>query len=137
MPAESSNSQGYGLVLVPQPPMVRTIFFAEGGKRQLSFPYTLFAITEFTEGKYYLLTGSGEKWSDYDGPFDTAREAVQHMAVLCGEYTTPEMVNSAVLTYFSNDMLDLLKDDNGSPINGNQIYWKNTIWKDGEIIWEG
>jgi len=56
MPAESSNAQGYGLVLVPQPPMVRTIFFAEGGKRQLSFPYTLFGLFYFRtpEYKYHL-----------------------------------------------------------------------------------
>lgn len=96
----------------------------------------MFAITEFTEDKYYLSTGTGEKWSDYDGPFDTLREAVLHMASLCGENASPEMLKSAILTYFKNNELDLVKDDNGSPINGHQIYWKNTILKGGEILWD-
>ena len=52
MPAESSNAQGYGLVLVPQPPMVRTIFFSEGGGRQLAFPYTLFGLFYFRTSEY-------------------------------------------------------------------------------------
>lgn len=95
-----------------------------------------YSINEFTEGKYYLLTGKGEKWSDYDGPFDTAKEAVNHMAMLCGEFTTPEMLNSAVLTHFKDNQLHLLRDDNGSPINGQQIFYNNTIYKNGEIIWE-
>ena len=47
MPAELSDATGHGLVLVPQPPMVRTIFFAEGGKQQLIFPYTLFGLFYF------------------------------------------------------------------------------------------
>ena len=47
MPAEASDKKGYGLVLVPQPPMVRTIFFSEGGSCQLSFPYSLFALFYF------------------------------------------------------------------------------------------
>jgi len=97
----------------------------------------MFHITEFTEGKYYVCIGSGEKWSDYEGPFDTAKEAVEDMAGYCGDWASPEMINGAVLTFFSNNVLDLAKDDNGSPINGNQIHSKNTIWKDGEIIWEG
>lgn len=52
MPAESSNAQGYGLLLVPQPPMVRTIFFAEGGGRQLAFPHTLFGLFYFRTPQY-------------------------------------------------------------------------------------
>lgn len=44
MPAEASSAVGHGLLLIPQPPMVRTIFFAEGGKRRLVFPYTLFGM---------------------------------------------------------------------------------------------
>ena len=94
------------------------------------------SIKSFSESKYYLLTGSGKKWSDFDGPFDTAKEAVDHMALLCGENASPEILASSVLVHFSNNVLELVKDDNDSPVNGNQIYWKNTIWKNGEIIWE-
>lgn len=56
MPAESSSATGYGLVLVPQPPMVRTIFFVEGGKQQLVFPFTLFGLFYFRtpDFKYHL-----------------------------------------------------------------------------------
>lgn len=93
-------------------------------------------VTEFEEGMYYVSTGRGENWSDYDGPFPNPTEAVNHMAELCGEYATPEMVNSAVLTHFRDGQLDLAKDDNRQPINGQAIHWGSTIWKDGEIIWE-
>lgn len=96
----------------------------------------MFKITEFIEGSFYLSTGSGKRWSDYDGPFETIQEAVQYMALLCGDLASPEMINSTVVTHFSNNVLDLVKDDNGVPIDGKQICWKNTICKDGEIIWE-
>jgi hypothetical protein len=56
MPAESSRNTGHGLILVPQPPSVRTIFFAEGGKKRLIFPYTLFGMFYFrTPQHQYLL----------------------------------------------------------------------------------
>lgn len=56
MPAELSANKGYGLVLCPQPPLVRTIFFAEGGKQQLVFPFTLFGLFYFrTEQHKYQL----------------------------------------------------------------------------------
>jgi len=96
----------------------------------------MYSIDSFTEDKFYLSTGKGENWSDYDGPFDNIQEVCDHMAVLCGEYTTPEMLHSAVVTHFKNNVLDLVKDDNGSPVNGNQIYWKNTIYYKGEVAWE-
>jgi hypothetical protein len=56
MPAELNSNTGYGLVLAPQPPMVRTIFLHEGGSYQLSFPHTLFALFYFRteEHKYQL-----------------------------------------------------------------------------------
>lgn len=90
----------------------------------------------FTEGKYYVSTGGGESWSDYEGPFDTAKEAVETLAELCSEWSSPEMLHSSVLTYFHNDQLHLSKTDQGIAINGQQISWGNTIMKDGEIIWE-
>lgn len=52
MPAEASSAEGHGLLLVPQPPMVRTIFFAEGGKRQLVFPHTLFGLFYFRNNNF-------------------------------------------------------------------------------------
>ena len=61
MPAESSSATGYGLVLVPQPPVMRTIFFAEDGAQpkkgqQLAFPHTLFALFYFrtAQHQYHL-----------------------------------------------------------------------------------
>jgi hypothetical protein len=95
----------------------------------------MFKVTEFEEDNYYLLMGSGDKWSDYDGPFKNIKEAIDHMANLCGKWASPEMINSAVLTFFKNNALDLVKDDNGSPINGNKFYWKETIVKDNVLLW--
>ena len=96
----------------------------------------MFNVTSFEENKFYIATGRGEKWSDYDGSFDAIQEAIEHLVQLCGDNASPEMVNSAVITHFQNNMLDLVKDDNGLPIDGKQIHWKNTIWYQDKIIWE-
>ena len=90
----------------------------------------------FTEGKYYVSTGNGESWSDIEGPFDTAEQGVEQLAELCSEWSSPEMLHSCVLTYFHNNQLHLAKDDQGCPINGQQISMGNSILKDGVIIWE-
>lgn len=92
------------------------------------------SISEFIEDKYYVSTGTGKNWSDYEGPFNNLSEAFSQMSSLCGDYASPEMVRSALLTYFSNNMLDLVKDDNGNPINGRQVHLKNTIYKDGQVL---
>ena len=90
----------------------------------------------FIEGKYYVSTAGGENWSDYEGPFDTAKEAVETLASLCDEWSSPEMLHSCVLTYFHNNVLDLAKDDQGCAINGQQIGWGNTILRGGKVVWE-
>lgn len=93
-------------------------------------------IKAFTEGKYYVSTGKGVNWSDYEGPFDTAEGGIEHLAQLCSEWSSPEMLHGCVLTYFHNNQLHLAKDDQGMPINGQQISWGNTILRGGKIIWE-
>jgi hypothetical protein len=94
-------------------------------------------ISKFEEDKFYILTGKGEKWSDFDGPFSTPKDAVDHLAKLCDEYASPEIMRSAVLVRFKDNLLDLVRDDNNySPINGSDIYWKNTIIYKGEILFE-
>jgi hypothetical protein len=93
-------------------------------------------VARFEEGKFYVMTGGGEKWSDYDGPFESGRAAVQHMADLCGEFASPEMLKSSVVTKFKDGVLSLVRDDRGNAINGSTIYWKNTVVLDNEIIWE-
>lgn len=95
----------------------------------------MFSITEFTENKYYIMTGSGEKWSDFDGPFDTAADACLLLATLAGEWASPEL-GRATLVKFQNNVLDLVKDDSGIPVNGNHIYWKTAIVINSEIVWE-
>lgn len=89
----------------------------------------------FQENKFYMMMGSGKKWSDFDGPFDTAKEAVEHLSNFITEYASPEMM-SFVIVVFRNGVLDLAKDDNNSPINGQQLYWKNEIWYDNEMIYD-
>lgn len=56
MPAELSAAQGHGLVLVPQPPLLRTLFFTDKKPTMLVFPYTLFGLFYFrTEQHQYQL----------------------------------------------------------------------------------
>ena len=62
----------------------------------------------FKEGCYYVMNGSGKNWSDYDGPFDK-EEAREFLGKMNSEYASPEMRQS-VLTFFSNGMLDLVKE---------------------------
>lgn len=81
------------------------------------------SVTQFDEGKFYISTGNGCKWSDYDGPFDTLEEAKEVLQELCGEWSSPEMLNTAVITVFKGGVLDLAKDHNGGIINGKQCYW--------------
>lgn len=90
----------------------------------------------FEEGKFYIMTGQGKEWSDYDGPFDTANEACAHLCQLAGPWASPEAIQSAVMVRFVEGMTHLVKDDNGQPINGAQIFWGNAIWYGGEIIFE-
>lgn len=92
--------------------------------------------THFTEGKYYVCTNGGENWGDFHGPYDTAKEAVEVLASLCDEWSSPEMLYHNVLTYFTNNQLDLSRTDQGIPINGSQIMEGNVLFKDGVIIWE-
>lgn len=86
--------------------------------------------------KFYVMTGGGRQWSDYDGPFDSAKDGVAHLVKLCSEWASPETINSAVLVYFNGKVIDLVKDDNGSPIDGKQISWRNPIFYKDELVWE-
>lgn len=89
-------------------------------------------ISSFEENKFYVMFGNGQKWSDYDGPFVDIQEAFSHMQDLCGnEYSSPEMINNSVMTRFQNSRLNLVKDDNNSPINGKSIFWKHDIYHNG------
>ena len=54
MPAELSSDPGFGLLLVPQAPMIRTIFLKEGGKQKLFFPHTLFCLFYFKDPDFRL-----------------------------------------------------------------------------------
>lgn len=97
----------------------------------------MFAVSEFVEGMYYVMTGPGEDWSDFDGAFDCIRDAVLHLAALsAGDYSVPEVVNSCVLTHFVDNQLHLVRDDKGLPIDGKQLCWGNTIVKNGVVLWE-
>lgn len=89
----------------------------------------------FTEGKFYIMTGKGERWSDFDGPFNGAVDACAVLTTLAGEWSSPELVK-ATLVKFQNNVLSLVKDDGGNPVNGNQIQWRNTIVINNEIAWE-
>lgn len=58
MPAEYSSDQGYGVLLVPQPPQIRTIFYGDSytNRKRLMFPHTLFVLFYFkTPQNYYHL----------------------------------------------------------------------------------
>lgn len=92
-------------------------------------------IKTFEDGMYYICTGNGQRWSDYDGPFDSIEKAISYLALLSGDYATPEMLGS-VLVFFKDNVLDLVKDDNKQPINGKAIFFKKTIRLNEKVIWE-
>lgn len=72
-------------------------------------------VKSFEEGKYYVMTGSGKSWADFDGPFDNPQKAKDHLLEFLSDYTTPEMMQM-VITYFKDGTLDLYKE-NGVIIN--------------------
>lgn len=82
--------------------------------------------------KFYVMSGDKQ----FDGPFVNVTEAMDFLIQLCGKWASPEILRSAVITKLENGVMDLAKDDNGSPINGNTIYWKNTVWYGGVIVYE-
>jgi hypothetical protein len=75
-------------------------------------------MNRFQEDKFYVMTPPGEKWHDYDGPFDNQDEAVTHLKNFINEERTfsPEMLGMIVV-HFKNGMLDMVKVD-GRPLNG-------------------
>lgn len=92
-------------------------------------------ITSFEENKYYVMTGKGENWSDYDGPFDSPAGACHFLKKLCGAWASPEAL-SATVVEFKEGRLDLFKCDNNNPVNGNSVFWSNTVYHKGVIILE-
>ncbi len=79
----------------------------------------------FTEG-LYVSTGTGNLYSDYEGPF-SIEEAVGHVKRLCNIWTSPEILNSIVVVYFKDNIFDLAIDDDGDVINGKSICCKSKI----------
>ncbi len=81
-------------------------------------------MNKFEEGKYYVMSGNGQKWSDYDGPFANQDEAVSHMKLFINKDHTysPEMLRM-VITHFKSNQLELVKI-NGVPYNGEYLYWQ-------------
>lgn len=78
-------------------------------------------MNSFIEGKYYVMSGSGENWSDFDGPFADQDEAVQYLRQFINEERTysPEMLRMLVV-HFKSGMLDMVKVD-GLPLNGEYL----------------
>lgn len=74
--------------------------------------------------RFYVLTGSGELRSDFEGPF-TLPEATDHLKSLCGQWASPEMINTAVIVTLSNNVFDLFKDENGNVIDGKRVFWNS------------
>lgn len=78
----------------------------------------------FQEGKHYVMSGPGDKWSHFDGPFDNQDEAVEHLKQFINEDRTfsPEMLRM-IVAHFKDGMLHMVKVD-GHPLNGEYLYWK-------------
>lgn len=86
--------------------------------------------SSFIEDKFYLMAGSGQRWEDFEGPFDSAQLAFQDLKYLAHELSSPEMLNIVVCS-FKNNVLDLVKDDEGRPINGH-------LYKSGDqVVYQG
>jgi hypothetical protein len=78
----------------------------------------------FQENHYYVMTGNGCKWFDFDGPFSTKEEGVSFLKEMVGEYASPEVINGMALCYFKDNTLGLVKDDNGDVITSKKLYWE-------------
>jgi len=61
-----------------------------------------------------------------DGPFNKQKDAEEHLASMCGEFATPELLQQ-FLTHFNGLVMDLVKDGDGNVINGESFYagWQN------------
>lgn len=89
-------------------------------------------IQSFEEGKCYVVTGKGDKWSDYDGPFDLF-EGIDFLKRLGGEsHASPEL-RTAALCLFESGQIGLAKDDSGRPITGDLLYESEFVYCNGEI----
>lgn len=75
-------------------------------------------ITEFQEGKYYVLSGGdGQELSHYEGPYESVAEGVEDMGkMLMGPIAPPEFLRVPFVKY-SAGVVDLVKY-NGQPVNG-------------------
>ncbi len=78
-------------------------------------------MNSFIEGKHYVMSGPGESWSDFDGPFDDQDEAVNYLRQFVNEERTyaPEMLRMLVV-HFKDGMLHMVRVD-GVPLNGEYL----------------
>jgi len=74
---------------------------------------------------YYVNAGT----QVMDGPFDTQDDAVEHLQRMCGEYPTPELLKQ-FLTHFDGEMMDLVKLEDGTVINGHVVRGMMTATED-------
>lgn len=81
-------------------------------------------ITRFEEGKYYVVTGPGNRWDSYEGPWDSQDDAVTYLKLFVNEHFSfsPEMLQFVVVA-FKNDQIDLVKVD-GEILNGEYLKQK-------------
>lgn len=91
-------------------------------------------MNSFIEGKYYLMSGRGQQWSDYEGPMEFS-EAFSLLRRLCDHaYVTPETLPT-VICYFDGKQLDLVRCDDGTYLNGKQFHTGSSIVYKEEMIW--
>lgn len=78
-------------------------------------------ITHFEEGKYYVMTGTGVRWSDYEGPWDSQEIAVAYLKNFVNEHHSysPEMLRFVVV-FFDGKQVDLVKV-NGEILDGEYL----------------
>lgn len=83
---------------------------------------------DLVEGKYYILTGNGMKWSDFEGPITNLVDALEHIQKLCcNDFSSPEMINSGIICLFKDGKIDAVRDDNGVPLSGKSLHWKKRL----------
>jgi hypothetical protein len=66
-------------------------------------------IDHFIEGKYYVMSGQGENWSDFDGPFDDVEDAKMFLGQFDNAFTPPE--RHMVVVKVGKYTLDLVKEN--------------------------
>lgn len=83
------------------------------------------SMIKFEDGRYYVMSGAGLKFSDYDGPFDDADQSLDYIRNFINKNFnfSPEMLRMVVVQYKEyqeGGQLEIVKQS-GVILNGEYV----------------